>query len=212
MALSTHERASAPGHLMAELAACRTSVGLTDVRHPALFELRGSVADLAAVAVALGDAPPGRTGCHRTAWGWWDARSPHRVLALADAQHRPQLASGLQMASASRRDVVVSDFSTSHRVIVLVGPRARALAASSLVRLSQAVLTVFDGDEYWVLVLPANRAREARVDLLEAARGFGIVAIGAETAELHRAARHVEHARPTSPARRRPPALSGHGR
>jgi hypothetical protein len=52
-------------------------------------------------------------------------------------------------------------------------------------------MSVCDGDELWLLVLPRERAGDAHDVLLEVGRADGAVSVGLAAVELYRAAQHA---------------------
>ena len=143
-------------HVMAQLAACRRAAGLALVPEPALFELRGPAAELSVIARQLTGRRPAAGTCVRMRHGWWRTEAAGRALVLADG---PELEPRLEDVVASRPDVALSDLSAAHTGLVLVGPLAGRLAASPAARLARPVIAACDGDDYWLLVLPQERAR-----------------------------------------------------
>jgi hypothetical protein len=175
-------------HVMAQLAACRRAAGLALVPEPALFELRGPAWELGVIAQRLTGRRPAAGTCVRMRHGWWRTEASGRALVLADG---PELEPRLEDVVASRPDVALSDLSAAHAGLVLVGPLAGRLAASPAARLARPVIAACDGNDYWLLVLPQDRAGDARHVLLAAGRADGAVVVGVRATELHRAARRI---------------------
>jgi hypothetical protein len=188
-------------HVMAQLAACRRSVGIALAPCPRLVELRGHPADLSAIAAQLIGRRPTAGQTARIGCGWWRSSTPSRAQLLADEGHQAAFDTLLRQLAAARLDVAVSDLSGAHAALILAGPLAARLAACPAARLAQPLMVVCDGDDYRLLVVARERAADSRHVLLEAGRAAGAVAVGTRATELHRAARRIrtaQHAPTTS--------------
>jgi hypothetical protein len=182
-------------HVMAQVAACRRTVGVALVPAVGVFELRGPASELTVVARQLTGRRPVTGCCVRMRGGWWRTETPGRARILADAGDLPEVEALLERLVVSRLDVALSDLSAAHAALILAGPLAGRLAASPAARLAQPLMAVCDGDDYHVLVVGLERAGDTRHVLLEAGRADGAVAVGARATELHRAARRIGIAR-----------------
>jgi hypothetical protein len=182
---------SAAGHVMAQLAACRCSVGLSLAWEPAVYELRGSRAELAELGVILGVADPSSPSPIETLWGWWCSASPHRALVVAEPARRTELDDLLDRGAPTHRDVTIENLADDRAALVLAGPGATRLVRSAVARLAGPVLATSRGDDYWLLILDRTRAVEVRDALLEVGRADGAVAVEAQTTDLYRSAHRV---------------------
>jgi hypothetical protein len=176
---------------MAQVAACQRAVGVATIRRPRLFELRGGVADLGAVAWLLSRQGPLQGQSVRLGWGWWLLDAPHRALVLEDPSSPGQLQPFLDGLGRRHPDVAVTDISEAHFGVVIAGRLARSLTASTASRVPEPAITAFDGDEYWLLVLRQELAGDMPDVLLQVGRSEGAVAVDLQAAELYRAARRV---------------------
>ena len=176
------------GHVMAHLAACRRSVGLSLLGQVSLFELRGSPAHLAALGEDLQACEPVVGRPVRTGWGWWQLDATRRVLVLADPLRSAELGRLLQRAAAPHLDIVLTGVASDYVGLVLAGPQAGSLAASPAVRLADPLLTVSEREDYRLLVLAAARARDLHETLLALGADQGAVSVDAEVTDLYRAA------------------------
>ncbi len=187
------------GHVMAQVAACQRSVGLALARQAGVFELRGRPADLVATAAALGCTHSPARESHPTEWGWWRTQTSFRALVIAAPPRLSELRRLLERVVVPRLDVTVTDLSRQYAGLVLAGPRAARLATSPPARLAASVVTVCDGQDYWLILTARERARDTHRALLEIGRVDGAVAVGAQATALHRAAHRVLITQRTSP-------------
>ena len=179
------------GHLMAQIAACRRSVGLALAWQSGVFELRGGPAELVATAAALGCTRSPARESIPTHWGWWRLQASCRALVIADPARVPELRQLLECVVGPRLDVALTDLCGEYAGVALAGPLAARLAASRAIRLAEPVVTVCDGYDYWLLLVPRGRARDTHRALLEAGRVDGAIAVDTQVTALHRAARRI---------------------
>jgi hypothetical protein len=191
MSETSLQRRSHGGHVMAQVAACQRAVGVATIARPRLFELRGGVDDLGAVAWMLSRQGPLQGQTVRLGWGWWLLDAPHRALVLEDPSSPGQLQPFLDGLDGRHPDVAVTDISDAYVGVVIAGRLARSLTASAAARVPEPAVTAFDGDDYWLLVLRRELARGMPEVLLQAGRFDGAVAVEIQAAELYRAARRV---------------------
>jgi hypothetical protein len=182
--------------VMAQVAACQRAVGVATLRRPRLFELRGGVADLSAVAWTLSRHCPLQGQPVRLGWGWWLLDTPHRALVLEDPGSPGQLQPFLDRLDRWHPDVALTDISDAHLGVIVAGRSARCVMASAAARLPEPAIIAFDGDDYWLLALRREVAGDPREVLLEVGRADGAVAVAGQAAELYRAARRVHPTRP----------------
>ncbi len=177
--------------LMTQLATCRRAVGIALLAAPELHDLRGRGPDLDAMALALTGVSP-RPGEHVVApWGWWIRTSPHRAGALADVTSGPGLRRALAGAGDTSADVAASDGSPACAVLVLAGPHAGRVLAAATALLPRPVVAVADGDDYRVLLVPADTALTVHRSLLAVGRDDGALAVGPKAVATLRAADRV---------------------
>jgi hypothetical protein len=180
---------------MAQVAACQRAVGVATIAQPRLFELRGGVADLTAVAWMVSRRGPSQGQPVPLGWGWWLLDTPHRALVLEDPAGPGRLDPFLDGVGSRQPDVAITDISDAHLGLVVAGRLARSLMHSASARLPEPVVTACDGDDHWLLVLRRELAGDTREVLLDVGRRDGAVAVAIQAADLYRAARRV-HATP----------------
>jgi methylenetetrahydrofolate reductase (NADPH) len=176
------------GHIPSQIAACDRAAGLAVVPRAPLLELRGPATSLASLTARLtgGRHRPGRPV--RVRCGWWQAASAHRALMLADAG--TPLDTLVDDLALRAPDVAIEDLSAGHACVVLAGPLAGRLASDPAARLARPLMTVCDGDQHRLLVVPEHHAHALERALLESGRGEGVIAVEPRAAELRRVARH----------------------
>ena len=191
------------GHTMAQLAACRHSVGISLIAAPALYELAGSYLDVTRIGSALGAGEASAGSSAETRWGWWHQVTPCRALVLADPMCETALERVLSQQAAFNLDVAVRSLSARRAGLVLAGPRASRLASSSIVHLADPVMTVSSGQDYWLLVIRRTRVLNTLRALLELGGPDGAVSVEQHATDLYRAAQRVSadrHARTVYPS------------
>lgn len=182
---------SAVSHVMAQLAACRRSVGLSLASEPVVHQLRGNRADLAAFGAMLGVADPSSASPLETRWGWWCSASPLRALVVAEPARRAELDDLLDRTVHTHHDVAIENLADDRAALVLAGPGAARLVRSAVLGLAGPVLATSGGDDYWLLILDRTHAVEVRDALLEVGRADGAVAVGSPATDLYRSAHRV---------------------
>jgi heterotetrameric sarcosine oxidase gamma subunit len=99
---------------------CRSAVGFADHSHLGKLELQARAEDLAGLAaLELGTAT-------RADGAWWCPYTPERAIVLCEPEAAPELRERLASASGQ---VSVTDVTTAHAALTLVGPLARELFA-----------------------------------------------------------------------------------
>jgi hypothetical protein len=188
-------------HVMAQLAGCRRAVGIALSSRPRLSELRGPATELERIVGHLGGLGVASADCVRWRSGWWQAESPHRLLALADPSRQVDFDRLLAVAAASSPDVAVRNVSAGHSSLVLVGPLAARFAMLPAARVATPIMVAADGEHCRFLVLPGCRAERAKRALLQAGRDDGALAIDVSAANLYRAARRIVATQQPAPDR-----------
>jgi heterotetrameric sarcosine oxidase gamma subunit len=116
------------GSVERERDACRATVGIGDASWLGKLELQGQVADVAAVAAAVGADGIELGIAMRGGEAWWCPLSARRVLAVCEPSRAPELRGALVEAAAGQT-MTVTDMTCALAALTLVGPLARDVLA-----------------------------------------------------------------------------------
>lgn len=174
--MAEHQGRFLPAHFgsaQSEMAACLTSVGITDRSDRATLELTGQPAAVTAALAELARAGEP---------AWWATPEPSRALIRCERREVGRCAEALGRLP----DVSALDVSAAYVSVGVVGPHADELLAA--VELDPALIVREDHDCFEILV-EADRGAELWNQLIDAGHPFHLACVGFEALE-HLAASH----------------------